>query len=398
MVTAKNVMKEDLQRLIERAISGDESAFEQLYTLEAERILFHAYSILGDYHEAENAAQEVVIIMYNNIRRLRTIFAFSSWMQRIITNVCHSMRRGKKNDFSHYNLDDYGDVLAEEDKDFLPHEYAEVREQRERLKKLIDRLPENQKRCILMYYYDDMTYNEIAYAMDTTTSTVSTNLLKAKKRIKREMERSIATESGKEQGGMKSTSLPVITQVLYEKSAEEITPDIIARFTDACGKKLSSGSASHAHSGAKLSVLKSAVIITALTATITGGSIAGVNIATQHFGAAQAIEAVAQDYDISFANGGACSCGHLNPEEALLSTDLQQNVSVAWRITNADGGSSIYDGEGPSVAEPLSQLYATKADGDYTLLYTITGASGAQTQVERAFHIDTGEIQPGQYE
>ncbi len=226
---------EYLCELVKKASGGDEQAFEELYKSKAQSILFQTSCILSNRQEAEDAAQEVVLGMYQNICKLRDPEMFNVWLGRIISNVCASMIRKKMRRKEYLNLEDFEENIMDDRTEFLPAEYAEDAEMRDRIMGVIHRLPEKRKMAVMMYYYGEMSYAEIAVALQVTVSTVATNIMKAKKAIRRELE--------KQTGSRISTfgslaAVPVLTLALHHSAAEAFPPSAVDRFVNACGSML----------------------------------------------------------------------------------------------------------------------------------------------------------------
>jgi hypothetical protein len=87
--------------------------------------------------------------------------------------------------------------------DAIPHAHAEDADDRETLLRIVSGLPEKRRDAILMFYYDEMSYAEIAEAMDVSVSTVSTNILRAKKTIKKAYERYTEKREERDVGKMR---------------------------------------------------------------------------------------------------------------------------------------------------------------------------------------------------
>jgi RNA polymerase sigma-70 factor (ECF subfamily) len=438
--------EERLHALILRAMRKDDEAFSELYNIKLPHILFFAYRILGNHHDAEETAQDAVIRMYRNIGTLKDPGNFNAWMYRIVTNSCYSVRRGLKNKIVHVDLDENAETEAflDEDDDFLPQEYAERAELRGRLKKVIEALPEGQKAVILLRYFENMSYGEIASAMDIASNTVGSYLAKGKARIKREMENFVGIA---EKRAIKVGALPVLTTVLREQFDEEVTPSVLTRFNEAYGSTLpfkgasQSHVASAAHSAARASAMKSRLFIVILALGGAGAVVAGwllgpnapsetppvqieapeAPVVAQEEPAAPQVE---YSYSLLLDNDGQCACGHLNPHLIELKVSPELDGTVSWTISKAtgseantgavagtvetepsgdDGGENentddaLYDGEGMVVTAPLTELYDAGADGDYALVFVAKEASGRIVRVRQPFHIDTGTVIPGQY-
>ena len=79
---------QDLVNLIRKAQQGDLSAFDLLIQRFRDMAVGYAYSILGDFHLAEDAAQEAFVQAYRDLKTLRNPQAFGAWFRRIVFKYC----------------------------------------------------------------------------------------------------------------------------------------------------------------------------------------------------------------------------------------------------------------------------------------------------------------------
>ena len=171
--------------MVDKARRGDVGAFEELYHAYSRMILFNAGILLDDKKETEDAAQEVVVLMFKNIRALKSPYAFKTWLQRIIFSVC--CRYNKKGGGARVSsIEDDKRVydLPDDNSESMPEEAALNKSRNEELFEAIQRLPKKQRDSIIMFYYNEMTYAEIAEAQGVSVQTVSTNILKGRKNLK----------------------------------------------------------------------------------------------------------------------------------------------------------------------------------------------------------------------
>ncbi|AIQ64171.1 RNA polymerase sigma24 factor [Paenibacillus stellifer] len=90
-------MDEELNRLIRRARSGDQVAFSELVTRYKGRVYRYAAGMLGDRSDAEDVTQEAFVKAYFSLDALDHDYAFTSWLFRIVSNLCkdYLRKRGK---------------------------------------------------------------------------------------------------------------------------------------------------------------------------------------------------------------------------------------------------------------------------------------------------------------
>lgn len=402
-----------------KASAGDSNAFDELYRLKLRTILFHVSRLIKNAEDVEDVAQEVGIQMYRGIAALRNPEAFNGWMQRIVTNECYRYLRKNTRKTDQLNIDDFVNIIEEEKKEFLPKECLESEELKRVIMEAIDRLPPKRKRAIIMYYYDDMSTKEIAYALGISLATVSTNIMRGKKMIRGELEKKMGAERKQSAPGGRT----IVGQILAGSAAvlyPDSSIDVMAQaFGHAIGDtpfalaqtKLAVGGAKAATS-AKVGTAVTVKTIAILTGCAVVISISGHGIA-QHAsntptgsdtGAEQrwASATVTEGADITsmkiaFLNG-ECECGHLNPKAADLEGVSSEAVQTAWIVTDPADGRIIGEGVGLEVTQLLTALYDEQRDGLYRLTFRCTADDGHIYTLDREFVIDTGEIAPGEYE
>ena len=99
----------------------------------------YAYSILGDFDLAEDAAQEAFIQAYRELGSLRDVQAFANWFRRIVFTQCTRLTRGKH--LSTVPIEDAIEVPAPEE----PAQVVEARDMRERVMNAVGSLPEHER-------------------------------------------------------------------------------------------------------------------------------------------------------------------------------------------------------------------------------------------------------------
>ena len=89
---------EELESLISRAQAGDLDAYGRIVQQFQDMAVGYAFSILGDFHLAEDAVQEAFIEAYPILSRVYGPIAFPGWFRRIIFKHCNRLTRGKRDE------------------------------------------------------------------------------------------------------------------------------------------------------------------------------------------------------------------------------------------------------------------------------------------------------------
>jgi len=81
------------RKLVERAMQGDESAFDALVDRVGDQLLAVARRILRDPYLAEDATQRALLDTWQSLPRLRDPDRFEAWAYRLLVNACHAEAR-----------------------------------------------------------------------------------------------------------------------------------------------------------------------------------------------------------------------------------------------------------------------------------------------------------------
>lgn len=173
--------------LVNAAKNGDVAAFEELYICYYDKIYALAKLTVKDDFEAEDILQTTFIKAWKNLVALKNSQAFSTWLQRITIHECHSYLRKNQPSPSTDDEGEDGEIMQLETDLMIPEQYAEREDLSARLGKIIDDLSVVQKETILLYYFSEMSIEEIAATMDCSPGTVKSRLYLARRAIKTEI-------------------------------------------------------------------------------------------------------------------------------------------------------------------------------------------------------------------
>ncbi|MFB3042120.1 MAG: sigma-70 family RNA polymerase sigma factor, partial [Candidatus Poribacteria bacterium] len=171
-----------LKSLIISAQAGDLDAFGAIVRQFQDMAVGYAYSILGDFHLAEDAAQEAFIGAYRDLRTLRSPDAFPAWLRKIIFK--HADRFRRRRGVEMLPLEVAIEMPSDEKS---PLETAEKHELTERVLVEIRGLPEKQRVATTLFYINGYSQNEIADFLEIPVATVKKRLQYSRKRLKERM-------------------------------------------------------------------------------------------------------------------------------------------------------------------------------------------------------------------
>ena len=161
-------MTEEKLLLIVRAQSGDREAFAALFEQYKNMVYKTAYLVLEDSSEAEDALQEVFVQVYKSLGQFDSRkAAFTTWLYRVTFNYCLNHRR-KKGPLT-LPLDDISSMIKN---DFPSAQLAEE----EILQQAIRKLSDKQRAVVVLRYFWELPYAEIAQILDVPLGTVKSRI------------------------------------------------------------------------------------------------------------------------------------------------------------------------------------------------------------------------------
>jgi len=170
-----NIVQLSDSALVSLYITGNENAFELLVNRHKNKVFTTILLIVKDTETAEDLLQDTFIKAIHTMKsgRYNEEGKFSSWICRIAHNLAIDyFRKEKRNPM--INLEDNGNIFNALSFSEESIEALQIKEEtHDRLRELIQQLPEAQKEVLIMRHYADMSFQEIA---ETTGVSINTAL------------------------------------------------------------------------------------------------------------------------------------------------------------------------------------------------------------------------------
>lgn len=164
---------------IERTLAGDQQAFALIFDQYKNLVYKTAYLILNDTHEADDALQETFLKAYHALERYQPDKgAFSTWLYRITVNQCLNQQSQKRSRLRFMDTRQLPDE-ARQSSPFIELELA----QEQALHQAIARLSHKLRLVIILRYFLDLSYSEIAQILGLPLGTVKSRLNMALKKV-----------------------------------------------------------------------------------------------------------------------------------------------------------------------------------------------------------------------
>ena len=169
-----------MTELIKKAQGGDLRAFEKLVEEHYIKIYNIALGIMGNPHDAEDAAQIVLIRIYRAIGDFRHQSKFSTWVYRITANVCMDEMRKRKRTQS-VSSDELPEEVFGTDN---AESHALRREDAQNLRRAISSLKDEHRKAIVLRDINGFSYEEIAELTKCSVGTVKSRINRARTALK----------------------------------------------------------------------------------------------------------------------------------------------------------------------------------------------------------------------
>jgi RNA polymerase sigma-70 factor (ECF subfamily) len=182
-------------RLMALVGAGDEGAFEQLVERHQRLVIGTVGRMLGSGSDAEDIAQQVFVRVWKNAKRYEPRAKFTTWLLKITRNlVFNELRRRSRHpqvplqtdsDEEERPLKDEHAVAP--DASLLEHELQQA------VDAAIANLPETQRMAVVLRRYEELSYEEIAEAMDQSVSAVKSLLFRARTELRENLQRYLSS-------------------------------------------------------------------------------------------------------------------------------------------------------------------------------------------------------------
>lgn len=172
---------------LEEALDGNQDSFGKLVEIYQERVYNLAYRMLGDTYEAEDAAMECFVRAYRKLHQYDPRRKFITWLLSITSNYCIDQIRRRK--VFLFSLEDeklpYGTLASHQ-----PGPEARVieAERDAEIQMMLNNLSGKYRSAVILHYWYDMTYEEIAETTGDSVGAIKSRLFRARQTLARQMQ------------------------------------------------------------------------------------------------------------------------------------------------------------------------------------------------------------------
>jgi len=165
--------------LLERAVAGDLTAFEEIVRMHEKQVLNTAWRLLGRLEDAQDTAQEVFLRLFSNLKKLDDVSQVRPWLYRVTVNLCHDHRRRGRN-FAGEGL------TGVEAAPGLDPEIAWLAEERRvLLEQGLATLPEKERAAVVLRDVEGLDTREVAEILGSSETTVRSQICVARAKLRK---------------------------------------------------------------------------------------------------------------------------------------------------------------------------------------------------------------------
>ncbi len=265
----------ELIRTVTAAQNGDSDALNTLFNTFYNDVYYFALKTVKDDDLACDITQETFVEIINTLGDLKEPVAFVTWMKKITYHQCTRYFKKKKDVL--VDEDEEGntvfDTLAEDRAEFIPDEALDKEDFRKTIMEMIDKLSEEQRAVVMMFYFEELSIKQIAEIQGVSEGTVKSRLNYARKGIK------ASVEDYEKKNNIKLHSVAILPLLLwlFRGYFAKAMPAASAKAV-AAGVSAATGTAVSVSAGTATAAAATTTATAAATATGIGAKIASIPI------------------------------------------------------------------------------------------------------------------------
>jgi len=195
-VATTELTLDSTQHLVQRSRAGDQSAFATLVEAHQSAVFGTVVRLVSDREVAAEVSNRAFFKAYEHLASFDDTRPLRAWLLRIAANEALNELRSRRRDAAHT----FGGAAAEIELEQLsgapdPSEILTHRERGETIRAAVNRLPEPQRVVVVLRYFADLAYADIAELTQQSVNNVGVILLRARERLRRDLEtQGVATD------------------------------------------------------------------------------------------------------------------------------------------------------------------------------------------------------------
>lgn len=191
------------EALVEKIKQGNIELFEEIVARYQRKLVNYIYRMINDYDSAMELCQEVFIKVFSSLDKYNPEYKFTTWIHRISSNATIDWMRKKKLDTYSIegNDDDSPGLRAQLEANVLsPLQDLEMSQLQGRIEQAIGELPFIYRQLIILRHLNELSYDEIASAVDLPLGTVKNRIFRGREILKSKLSEDMSRQGGSTRG------------------------------------------------------------------------------------------------------------------------------------------------------------------------------------------------------
>ncbi len=170
---------------IKEILKGDSGMFSPLVEKYSHLAFSLSMKLLNQREDAEEVAQDSFVKAYNSLRSFQSNSTFKTWLFRIVYNTSVSKLRTRRN--SEVKIEDINISDAEIQTTENTIDQLNIKERQKYLQAGLGRLNQEDQALLKMYYFDDLSIDEVSLITDLSVSNVKVKIHRSRKKLLQEL-------------------------------------------------------------------------------------------------------------------------------------------------------------------------------------------------------------------
>lgn len=170
------------EKLIDKCLKRDERYMKLLYDKYSAKMFGVCIRYFNSKEQAQDALQEGFIKVFSKLKTFKGKGSFEGWIRRIMVTTSLNIIRKNSKHFYNYDVDDFSDRISDQS---FNYDHLQLEE----LLKMIHNLPKGYRTVFNLYEIEGYSHKEIADLLDVSENTSKSQLLKARRHLRKQLER-----------------------------------------------------------------------------------------------------------------------------------------------------------------------------------------------------------------
>ncbi len=175
------------EKIVEGCLAGKRKAYNVLYKRYASKMLGLCMRYSKSFPEAEDVLQEGFIKVFKNIDNFRRQGSLEGWIKRIMINTAIDNYQSSLKYYFHSDIDEIAETKILDGDRIMDDELQLEKVSKEKLMELIQELPDGYRMVFNLFAIEGFSHKKIAGMLYISESTSKTQLLKARRRLKKQL-------------------------------------------------------------------------------------------------------------------------------------------------------------------------------------------------------------------